>query len=351
MKRLGIRNPLPTELYAFNICVFAAPLVAMSVFLSRRVAQTSREREFIQTAFGQYLAPTVVEQLVQSPEMLGQLGGEERVMTAFFSDIASFSTISERLNPVELVQFINEYLSEMCAIIEEYGGTVDKFEGDAIVAFFGAPIFFEDHAVRATMACIDQQKKLEELRHRWRRESDLPGPLLDLWTRWEAAGRTFCHVRMGLAAGPMVVGNMGSRHRTDYTMMGDTVNLAARFESGQKIYGTGIMVNDVIYEQVREQVEARKLDTVQVVGKDQPVLAYEILERRGQLPQTKRQVVELYNQGLEAYEAFDFTRAGQFFAQALNVDPGDGPSALYQDRCREFAVAPPADLVFRADTK
>ena len=348
---LGIRNPLPTESYVFAIFVLAAPLVAMSVFLSRRVAQTSRAREFIQTAFGQYLAPTVVEQLVESPEMLGQLGGEERVMTAFFSDITSFTTLSESLTPNELVNFINQYLSEMCAIIEEYGGTVDKFEGDAIVAFFGAPIFFQDHAVRATMACIDQQKKLQELRHRWRQEGDLPRPLVDLWTRWEAEGRTFCHVRMGLAAGPMVVGNMGSQHRTDYTMMGDTVNLAARFESGQKIYGTGIMVNDVVYGQVREQVEARKLDTIQVVGKEEPVTAYEILGRKGELTEEQYRVLELYDRGMAAYETFEFAGARDLFQQVLEIDPTDGPSTLYADRCEEFAADPPEDLIFRAEIK
>lgn len=310
-----------------------------------------REKEFVQSAFGHYLSPAVVEQIIEHPEMVRQLGGEERVMTSFFSDIASFSTISECLTPVELVDFINTYLTEMCDIIEYYGGTIDKFEGDAILAFFGAPIYYEDHAQRAIMACIDQQHKLVELRQRWNQAGILPPRLEELQRRWQAQGRTFAHVRMGVTSGPMVVGNMGSRNRADYTMMGDTVNLAARFESGQKIYGTGIMVNDALYQQVKDLVETRKLDTIQVVGKEAPVIAYEVLDRKGALSPEKYQVLELYRQGLEAYEAYQFVEAQRFFAQALEIDPRDGPSALYLDRCEDYAVNPPKDLIFRAQSK
>lgn len=310
-----------------------------------------KEKEFVQGAFGHYLSPTVVEHIMENPDMVNQLGGEERVMTAFFSDIASFSTISECLTPAELVDFINSYLTEMCDIIESYGGTIDKFEGDAIVAFFGAPIYFEDHATRAVMSCIDQQRMLIELRQRWSEPGAIPPPLADLRDRWQAQGRTFAQVRIGATTGPMIVGNMGSRSRTDYTMMGDTVNLAARFESGQKVYGTDIMVNDIIYEQVADLVESRKLDLIQVVGKEEPVTAYEILERKGDLRAEMMQVLELYNQGMDAYWEFKFAAAKKFFDQALEIVPADGPSALYADRCEDFALNPPEDLVFRAESK
>jgi len=310
-----------------------------------------KEKEFVQGAFGHYLSPAVVEQIMDNPDMVNQLGGEERVMTAFFSDIASFSTISECLTPGELVDFINGYLTEMCDIIEQYGGTIDKFEGDAIVAFFGAPLYYEDHASRAIMACIDQQKKLYELRERWNQPGAIPPRLEELRDRWQSQGRTFAQVRIGITAGPMIVGNMGSRSRTDYTMMGDTVNLAARFESGQKIYGTNIMVNDQIYEQVKDLVEARQLDLIQVMGKEEPVVAYEILERKGELSEEMMQVVELYNKGMEAYWDYDFATASTFFESALEIVPDDGPSALYADRCEEFTLNPPEDLVFRADSK
>lgn len=310
-----------------------------------------KEKEFVQGAFGHYLSPAVVDQIMNNPDMVNQLGGEERVMTSFFSDIASFSTISECLSPAQLVTFINEYLSEMCAIIEAKGGTIDKFEGDAVLAFFGAPLYHEDHAVRGCLACVDQQRRLVELRERWQKERSLPPALQALRERWEQQGRTFAHVRMGLTAGPMVVGNMGSRSRTDYTMMGDTVNLAARFESGQKIYGTGIMVNEAIQEAVKDIVEHRRLDLIQVVGKEEPVTAYEVLARKGDLPQVKVDVLELYNRGLELYDRFEFAEARKLFARALERDPLDGPSALYADRCEDYAENPPQDLVFRAQSK
>ena len=133
--------------------------------------------------------------------------------------------------------------------------------------------------------------------------------------------------------------------------MGDTVNLAARFESGQKVYGTDIMVNDIIYDKVGDLVESRKLDLIQVVGKEEPVTAYEILERKGDLRAEMMQVLELYNQGMDAYWEFNFAEAKKFFDQALEIVPTDGPSALYADRCEDFAFNPPEDLVFRAESK
>ena len=310
-----------------------------------------KEKEFVQGAFGHYLSPAVVNEIMTNPGMVTQLGGEERVMTAFFSDVAAFSTISECLTPVELVNFINEYLTDMCNIVEDYGGTIDKFEGDAILAFYGAPVYYEDHAVRGCLACVDQQTRLTEMRDRWDRDKSLPPALQKLRERWEGQGRPFAHVRMGLTAGPMVVGNMGSRTRTDYTMMGDTVNLAARFESGQKIYGTAIMVNEAIYEAVKDLVETRRLDIILVVGKEEPVTAYEVLERKGDLSQIQQDVVGLYNEGLDLYDRFEFAEAKRRFEQALGVDSTDGPSALYADRCEDYIEHPPTDLVFRAQSK
>ena len=312
-----------------------------------------REKEFVQGAFGHYLSPAVVDQIMANPDMVNQLGGEERNMSAFFSDIASFSTISECLEPAQLVDFINGYLTEMCDIIEGYGGTIDKFEGDAIVAFFGAPIYYDDHASRAIMASIDQQEKLIELRERWNQPKAIPPRLEELRDRWLSQGRTFGGVRIGVTAGPMIVGNMGSRSRTDYTMMGDTVNLAARFESGSKAYGqsVGIMVNDAIYDQVSDLVEGRKLDLIQVVGKEEPVTGYEILTRKGNLTPEMSEVLDLYNKGMDAFWAYEFIEARALFEKALKIVPTDGPSAVYADRCEEFALNKPEDLVYRPDGK
>jgi class 3 adenylate cyclase len=330
---------------------FAILLISMSIYVARCVGRTSRQKEFVQRAFGQYLSPAVVEHIVTNPEMIDQLGGEERVMTAFFSDIASFSTISERLTPTELVHFINDYLTEMCEIIERYEGTVDKFEGDAIVAFSGAPVSIEDHAVRSALSCIDQQKKLEELRDRWHIERSLPPALQTLREEWEAEGRVFTHVRMGAAAGPMVVGNMGSRNRTDYTMMGDTVNLAARLESIQKLYGTNIMVNGLINEHIQDQVETRWVDQIQVVGKEEAVAVYEIIDRKGDVSTRMSEVLGSWNDGMAAYKDYQFTSAQKHFEAALRAEPSDGPTKLYVERCKVFSLDPPEDLIYRATSK
>lgn len=239
----------------------------------------------------------------------------------------------------------------MCEILERHGATIDKFEGDAILAFFGAPVAFDDHAQRAVRAGIEQQQKLVELRDRWRVDPNMPAALRQLQTQWEEEGRTFWQVRMGMTCGDIVVGNMGSKNRTDYTMMSDTVNLAARFESGQKFYGTSIMINDSMYEIVSGEVETRKIDLIQVMGREGAVTAYEVLGLKGELSPLTRRVLEVYARGMEAYERFDFEGALDLFRQALDIDPGDGPSALYVDRCEEYVVAPPTDLIHRAQEK
>ena len=310
-----------------------------------RASQESRE--FVQNAFGSYLSPVVVEQIIENPEMVQERGGEERIMTALFSDIADFSTISETLTPNELVDFINLYLTEMCEIIERHGGTIDKFEGDAVVAFFGAPIYFDNHASRAVLACIEQQQRIKSLRQEWKASDALPGKLRRMADRWATEGKTFMHVRMGLASGPMVVGNMGSKTRADYTMMGDTVNLASRLEGLQKYYGTSIAINDSIYELVNGEIEARKLDDVQVVGKTESVAVYEVLGTRGSLKDNERASLVLYQEGLSAYAEYRFSTARHMFEEALRLSPNDGPAAVYAERCREYELEPPGDLVFR----
>ncbi len=308
--------------------------------------ESQASREFVQSAFGSYLSPVVVEQIIENPDMIKERGGEERIMTALFSDIADFSTISEALTPNELVDFINIYLTEMCEIIERHGGTIDKFEGDAIVAFFGAPIYFENHASRAVMACIEQQKKISELRESWKVLGALPAKLQGIAESWSAAGKTFMQVRMGLAAGPMVVGNMGSKTRADYTMMGDTVNLASRLEGLQKYYGTSIAINGSIYDQVKGEIEARKLDDVRVLGKTESVPVYEVLGMRGTLKDNDRAALALYQEGLNAYAEYRFSTARHMFEESLRLKPQDGPSSLYSQRCREYEIDPPQDLVF-----
>jgi class 3 adenylate cyclase/CHASE2 domain-containing sensor protein len=313
--------------------------------------QKEKEKEFVQGAFGHFLDPRVISNIVENPQLLNQLGGDARIMTAFFSDVASFSSISEHLTPVELVETINEYLTEMCEIIEQHNGTIDKFEGDAIVAFWGAPIIQEDHAERAVQAAIDMQLQMIKLRKKWEDE----GKMLELREKWAAEGRgTFFSVRMGMNTGEMVVGNMGSKTRVDYTMLGDAVNLAARLEGAGKAYGVTTMISESTYLIARAFIEARELDSIRVVGKEEPVRVYEIVGRKGEVDAQKLQILDLFHEGLGKYRERHWDEALGFFQQALELDPSDCPSKVYIKRCHEFIETPPPenwDAVHNLDSK
>ncbi len=284
-----------------------------------------KEKRFIKDAFGQYLSPKVIDKLVEDPSALS-LGGEKREMTAFFSDVQGFSTISESLTPDELVQLLNEYLTEMCDIIAEHDGTIDKFEGDAIIAFWGAPLKQENHATLACLACVDMQKKLEELREKWAQE-----------------GRPQLLARLGVNTGSMVVGNMGSVSRMDYTIMGDSVNLAARLEGANKFYKNFTMISEFTYEQAKEAIEVRELDTIRVVGKNEPITVYEILDRKNGVTGDKAKLVDIFHQGLELYKQRHFKGALELFESGLDISPFDGPTLTYIDRCNGFIEDPPSE--------
>lgn len=290
-----------------------------------RYMTEEKEKRFIKGAFGQYLAPSVVNQLLRDPSML-KLGGERRVLTAFFSDIQGFTSISETMTPEDLVALLNEYLTDMSNIIHKYEGTIDKYEGDAIVAFFGAPVPQEDHARRACLASVEMQEKLVAMREAW------PGE-----------GKPVIHVRIGLNTGPMVVGNMGSKERMDYTIMGDSVNLAARLEPANKGYGTYMMMGEETYKQASDNVEARELDLLRVVGKKEPVRVYELLGRKGEVEPLKMDAMKLYRQGIEDYSKMEWDAAIDLFKRALSLNGDDGPCRVYIQRCEEYKAAPPPE--------
>ncbi|MFQ5896482.1 MAG: adenylate/guanylate cyclase domain-containing protein, partial [Nitrospinota bacterium] len=282
-----------------------------------------KQRRFIHSAFGTYLSPKVAEELVRNPGLL-TLGGERKIITAFFSDITGFTNISEGMEAEQVVELLNEYLSEMTDIILAHDGTVDKFEGDAIVAFFGAPHPMEDHALRACLVSLEMQRRMEELR-----------------PRWCARGWPELHVRIGLNTGPAVVGNMGSRRHLDYTMMGDTVNTAARLEGVNKVYGTCVMVGETTRQQAGDAIEVRELDAIDVVGKTEAVKVYQPMAPAGGLDLLKAQMVEHYARGLAAYRARQWGEALAHFGRALELDPKDGPSKAMRERIREFQSNPP----------
>ena len=290
-----------------------------------RYLTEQRQRRFVEKVFAHYLSKEVINQLIEDPDKV-KLGGEEVMITPFFSDVAGFSTISEKLTPTELVNLLNEYLTEMTNILLKYQGTLDKFEGDAIIAFFGAPLRFEDHAVKACWASLEMQSAMIRMREQWKKE-----------------GKPMMKMRIGLNSGRAVVGNMGSQERFNYTMMGDTVNLASRLEGANKPYGTHIMLSQWTYAGAKDQIEVRELDRILVVGKLEPVTVYELLARKGQLDKAKSDIVELYNKGLGLYRQRDWMQACDYFMKADQLPGGDAPSREYIRRCQEYAAFPPPD--------
>ncbi|MDH5789131.1 MAG: adenylate/guanylate cyclase domain-containing protein, partial [Nitrospinota bacterium] len=287
--------------------VFSQFLVYFGITLYRFTFE-EREKRFIKSAFSQYLAPAVVDQLVENPKLLN-LGGENKVLTAFFSDIAGFSSISEQLTAGELVILLNEYLTEMTDIVMKYEGTVDKFEGDAIIAFFGAPIDFKDHATRTCYAALDMQKRLAQLRSAWKKK-----------------GRHELFMRIGINTGEVTVGNMGSENRFDYTMIGDPVNVAARLEGVNKQYYTYTMLSEFTYELAKDDIEARELDSIRVVGKKEPIKIYELLGRKGEMEDHIRLILPHFQEGLEHYKNQRWEEGITCFENALNLYEDDGPS-------------------------
>ena len=300
-----------------------ASIASLSVINARFYNAEMGQKAMIRQMFGQYLSPKVVANLVDDPAGI-QLGGEEREMTAYFSDIAGFSSISENLTPSKLVIVLNEYLTEMCNIIIGYEGTVDKFEGDAIIAFWGAPTIQADHAKQACFASVDMNNRLFELRDKWKSE-----------------GVPQLSVRMGLNTGPMVVGNMGSIQKKNYTIMGDAVNLASRLEGANKAYGSKMMISESTYRACEADVDVRELDTIRVVGKSEAVTVYELLNRKGQTTAAMADLVDEFEKALKIYRERDFVTAKSIFENCLEILEDDKPSKTYIARCDAYIVTPP----------
>jgi adenylate cyclase len=273
--------------------------------------------------FQHYLSPEVVNEVLEDPGKLGLRGSIQEV-TVFFSDLAGFTSIAEALSPEELTALLNDYLTPMSNIIQEHGGCLDKYEGDLIMSFFGAPVTYEDHARRACFAALENQERLQRLRE-----------------EFAQAGRPPLYARIGLASGPVRVGNMGSEIRFDYTVMGDTANLASRLEGINKLYATSIMVSETTRKAVGDAVVAREVDMVRVKGKAEPVRIYELLAKAGGLDGPWEQVLELYSSALALYRKRDFTNAASGFEEVLKLRPDDGPTLAMLSRCRVYATSPP----------
>lgn len=308
----------------------AGAAAAVLLGLLYNYSTEGRQRRFIKSAFQQYLSPQVIEQLLAHPEKL-KLGGERKVLTIFFSDLQGFTSLSENMDPEALTALLNDYLSAMTEIIHREQGTVDKYEGDAIIAFWNAPLDVPDHALRAVRAALRCQARLAELRPVFR----------------ERTGHDL-YMRIGINTGQAVVGNMGSHARFDYSMLGDAVNLAARLEGVNKQFGTFTMVSQTTRDAVGPAVPMRELGRVAVVGRKEPVTVFEPLAE--DFARANAPVLERFNQGLQAYYQGDLTKAARIFAALAKDDP---VAARYLEACRDLPADVPDswDGVWRMTTK
>ena len=281
-----------------------------------------REKKKIRGAFQYYLTASVINEMLKDPDKL-KLGGDKKDLTVLFSDIRGFTTISEKLTPEELVRLLNEYLTTMTNQVFRYEGLLDKYMGDAIMAVFGAPLDQPDHARRACLTALAMMKELHKLQEKWRAE-----------------GRPAFDIGVGVNSGDMVVGNMGSEMRFDYTVMGDMVNLGSRLEGINKEYGTNIIISEFTYEKVKDALCCRELDGVRVKGKIKPVKIYELMGEKQDEPNFK-DLMEGFAKGLALYREGKWDEAIAAFQSVLAFRPDDYPSKMYVERCKNLKENPP----------
>ena len=280
-----------------------------------------RESRFVRHAFRHYVSPAVVDKIMESPERLA-LGGDKKVLTVLFSDIRNFTPLSEKLPPKELTRFINDYMSEMTQAVFKHQGLLDKYMGDALMAIFGAPVDDPEHPIHACEAALDMIHKLPLIRERW------PVDTIN------------CGV--GVHTGEMIVGNMGSQEVFDYTVVGDNVNLGARLEKSNKVYGTNIILSEETYNLVKGKAFCRELDLIRVRGKEKPSRIFELLSI-GHGEEKEKELAERFNDGLNKYRQRKWDDAILAFNLCLKIKPDDNPSKLFIQRAEAFRKSPPED--------
>jgi len=296
------------------------PVVAMVVaylaVLAYRNFTEFAEKRKLKTAFSRYVSPELAEEITEKPDML-KLGGERRNITALFLDIENFTNLSEGLEAQEVVRIINVYFDALAQVIMAHGGSVDKYEGDAIMALFGAPVPSTDHAVKACLAALAIQTKMTEI---------------------NAQMGYSLRIRVGLATGDAIVGNMGSSQRFDYTAMGDIVNTASRLEGANKFYKTGILVNPGTFEAAQEQIFFRKIDTVCLKGKDNVIEIYEVMGTQEGASQEGKALVAEWQSALEDYKSAKWENAEAGVKAVLEKLPDDGPARTFLARIAKLKV-------------
>jgi adenylate cyclase len=322
-----------TRMLASYFLVFSAMIViettrktkdrlieAQQEILEKQARDLQYFNNSLRRAFSTYLSEDVVEEIISDPTRL-KLGGIKRDMTALFTDIRGFTRIAETLTPEQLVDMLNYYLSSMSDIILDHKGTIDKYQGDAIISFFGAPLMLPDHALRACDAAIIMKNTEKEINKYIMKKGMGSSPLL---------------TRIGIGSGEMVVGNMGTEKKMNYTIMGNSVNLAARLEGVNKHYGTWILASEKTVQQTGERFLTRRLDRIRVVGMNEPVRIYELLALAENADPSLKKKLDLFHNALELFEKRDWSVAAATFRRILDISPNDPPSVLYFNRCRSY---------------
>ncbi len=298
-------------------------VIFFGITIFKYFTEEKKKKEIRQT-FSKYVSPRVVDEILKDVENL-KLGGRKQNMTVFFSDLRGFTTISEKLSPTELSNLLNRYLTPMTDIVFQNQGTLDKYMGDAIMAFFGAPIAHPEHPHHACRCALKSMEKLRELQK-----------------EFEAENLPHIDIGIGINTGEMSVGNMGSNIVQNYTVMGDSVNLGSRLEAINKEYGTHIIISQFTYIEVKDTFSTREVDRVKVKGKNEPVRIYELIAE-GALQDQHLEQVETFKRGLEKYFKMQFAEALQDFLLAAQLDPMDKVSKLYVERCEDFLLEPPVE--------
>lgn len=315
-----------TKRYVGTVVPFTSVALTFISLSAINFLTTIREKSFLRSAFSRYLSPEVINEIINDPSKLN-LGGEKREMTAIFTDIKGFSGISEQMDPADLVNLLNRYLTTMSNIVLENKGTIDKYEGDAIIAFFGAPIHMDNHATLACKTAVRMKQAEQELNGIIEKEHLSPAPLF---------------TRIGINTGDMIVGNMGTANKMDYTIMGNAVNLAARLEGVNKQYNTrGILISEHTRNQLDDSFLVRRLDRVRVVGVSTPLRLYELLALSSEASETMSAYCAEWETAIDRYEDKQFSEARRLFFSLASRDPEDLIAPLYIQRCDEFITNPP----------
>jgi class 3 adenylate cyclase/CHASE2 domain-containing sensor protein len=330
------------------VTYLAGTLAAFVTVMLYNYATEGKDKRFIKSAFSQYLSPKVIEQIIHDPSQL-KLGGEKREMTAIFTDVRSFSTISEALgDPTKLVELLNFYLTRMSNIVLDNQGTIDKYEGDAIIAFFGAPVHMDNHASLACRSAVNM-KKAERVINR---EALELGLVTERVMKALAAKGIIASAddpcplftRLGINTGDMVVGNMGTPNKMDYTIMGNAVNLAARLEGVNKQYDTGgILISEYTRAHIGDEFILRPLSRVRVVGINTPLRLYELLDIASEASPGLLEMVKSWEQAFNFYENRDFSAALNIFQTICGKNSVDMAAKKYLDRCSKYLSSPPEE--------